>query len=37
MIANSQREIERALDLAKEFGLRIMIAGAARHISSAIG
>jgi imidazolonepropionase-like amidohydrolase len=27
MIANSQREIERALDLAKEFGLRIMIAG----------
>ncbi|MDB4888376.1 MAG: hypothetical protein JWL61_231 [Gemmatimonadetes bacterium] len=27
MIANSQREIERALDLAKEFGLRAMIAG----------
>lgn len=27
MIANSQREIERALDLAKEFGLRVMIAG----------
>jgi imidazolonepropionase-like amidohydrolase len=27
MAANSQREIERALDLAKEFGLRVMIAG----------
>jgi imidazolonepropionase-like amidohydrolase len=27
MIANSQREIERALDLGKEFGLRVMIAG----------
>lgn len=27
MIANTQREIERALDLGKEFGLRIMIAG----------
>ncbi len=29
MIANQQREIERALDLAKEFGLRVMIAGGA--------
>jgi len=27
MIANSEREIERALDLAKEFGLRVIIAG----------
>ncbi|MEO8623337.1 MAG: amidohydrolase family protein, partial [bacterium] len=27
MIANSQREIERALDLAKEFGLKVIIAG----------
>ena len=27
MAANSQREIERALDLAKEFGLRVIIAG----------
>lgn len=27
MLANSQREIERALDLAKEFGLRAYIAG----------
>ena len=27
MVANTQREIERALDLAKEFGLRAMIAG----------
>lgn len=27
MAANSQREIERALDLAKEFNLRVMIAG----------
>jgi imidazolonepropionase-like amidohydrolase len=27
MVANSQREIERALDLAKEFGLRVIIAG----------
>ena len=27
MTANSQREIERALDLAAEFGLRVMIAG----------
>jgi imidazolonepropionase-like amidohydrolase len=27
MIANSQREIERVLDLAKEFGLRVIIAG----------
>ena len=27
MIANSQREIERALDLAKEFNLRVIIAG----------
>ena len=29
MVANQQREIERALDLAKEFGLRVMIAGGA--------
>ena len=29
MIANQQREIERALDLAQEFGLRVMIAGGA--------
>ena len=29
MVANSQREIERALDLAKEFGLKVMIAGGA--------
>ncbi|CAN5888188.1 amidohydrolase family protein [soil metagenome] len=27
MIANSQREIERALDLGKEFGLKVIIAG----------
>ena len=27
MAANSQREIERALDLGKEFGLKVMIAG----------
>lgn len=27
MLANSQREIERALDLAKEFNLRVIIAG----------
>ncbi|MDQ2665067.1 MAG: amidohydrolase family protein [Gemmatimonadota bacterium] len=27
MVANSQREIERALDLAKEFGLKVIIAG----------
>jgi imidazolonepropionase-like amidohydrolase len=27
MAASSQREIERALDLAKEFGLRVIIAG----------
>lgn len=27
MVANTQREIERALDLAKEFGLRVIIAG----------
>lgn len=27
MAANSQREIERALDLAREFGLKVMIAG----------
>ena len=27
MIANSQREIERALDLGKEFNLRVIIAG----------
>ena len=27
MVANSQREIERALDLAREFGLKVMIAG----------
>lgn len=27
MVANSQREIERALDLGKEFGLKVMIAG----------
>ena len=29
MIANSEREIERALDLGKEFGLKLMIAGGA--------
>jgi imidazolonepropionase-like amidohydrolase len=29
MQANAQREIERALDLAKEFNLRVMIAGGA--------
>ncbi|MDB4913813.1 MAG: hypothetical protein JWM95_1457 [Gemmatimonadetes bacterium] len=29
MIANQQREIERALDLAKEFGLKVVIAGGA--------
>ena len=29
MQANTQREIERALDLAKEFGLKVMIAGGA--------
>ena len=29
MYASSQREIERALDLAKEFGLRVIIAGGA--------
>ncbi|MEO7454731.1 MAG: amidohydrolase family protein [Gemmatimonadaceae bacterium] len=29
MVANSQREIERALDLAREFGLRVIIAGGA--------
>ena len=27
MIANSEREIERALDLGKEFGLKVIIAG----------
>ena len=27
MVANSQREIERALDLGKEFGLKVIIAG----------
>ncbi len=27
MVANSQREIERALDLGKEFGLKLIIAG----------
>ena len=27
MVANTQREIERALDLGKEFGLRVIIAG----------
>ena len=27
MIANTQREIERALDLGKEFGLKVIIAG----------
>lgn len=27
MVANSQREIERALDLAKEYGLHVIIAG----------
>ncbi|MEP6992610.1 MAG: amidohydrolase family protein [bacterium] len=27
MVATSQREIERALDLGKEFGLKVMIAG----------
>jgi imidazolonepropionase-like amidohydrolase len=29
MIANQQREIERALDLGKEFGLKVVIAGGA--------
>jgi imidazolonepropionase-like amidohydrolase len=29
MVANQQREIERALDLAKEFGLKVIIAGGA--------